>query len=65
MAKTVGMTAAIGMRMIIDNKISLRGVLSPIYKEIYDHCLQELERYGVIMVEESDRYRHLNHQAKL
>ena len=65
MAKTVGMTAAIGMRMVIDNKISLRGVLSPIYKEIYDPWLQELEKYGVIMIEESDRFRNLNHQAKL
>ena len=61
MAKTVGMTAAIGCRMIMDNKIKLRGVLSPIYKEIYEHCLQELERYGVIMIEESDRFRNLNH----
>lgn len=65
MAKTVGMTAAIGCRMIMDNRIKLRGVLSPIYKEIYEHCLQELERYGVIMIEESDRFRNLNHQAKL
>jgi saccharopine dehydrogenase-like NADP-dependent oxidoreductase len=59
MAKTVGMTAAIGARMILDNRISLRGVLSPIYKEIYDHCLKELERNGVIMVEESERFRNL------
>ena len=64
MAKTVGMTAAIATRLIIDNKISLRGVLSPIYKEIYDPCLKELEKYGVILFEESERFRTL-HSAKL
>ena len=55
MAKTVGVTAAIGMRMILDKKISQRGVLSPVTKEIYDPILQELERLGVTMVEESDK----------
>jgi len=39
MAKTVGMTAAIGMRLILDGRISQRGVLSPITKEIYDPIL--------------------------
>ncbi len=64
MAKTVGMTAAIATRLIIDNKIQQRGVVSPIHKEIYDPCLKELERYGVIMVEESERFRNLE-MAKL
>ncbi len=64
MAKTVGMTAAIGARLILDNKISLRGVLSPIYKEIYEPCLNELEKYGVVMIEESERFRNL-HRPKL
>lgn len=56
MAKTVGMTAAIGTRLILDGKISLRGVLSPIHKEIYEPILNELEKYGVVMIEESDRF---------
>ena len=64
MAKTVGMTAAIGARLIIDGKISQRGVLAPINKEIYEPCLAELEKYGVIMVEESERFRNL-HRPKL
>jgi saccharopine dehydrogenase-like NADP-dependent oxidoreductase len=64
MAKTVGMTAAIGARLIIDGKISHRGVLAPITKEIYEPCLAELEKYGVIMVEESERFRNL-HRPKL
>ena len=64
MAKTVGMTAAIGARLIIDGKISQRGVLAHITKEIYEPCLAELEKYGVIMVEESERFRNL-HRPKL
>lgn len=55
MAKTVGMTTAIVTRMILEGKIKLRGVLSPIHKEIYEPALKELEKYGVIMVEESER----------
>ena len=57
MAKTVGMTCAIGTRLILENKISERGVLSPITKEIYVPMMKELERFGVIMVEESERFR--------
>ena len=64
MAKTVGMTAAIATRLIIDGKISQRGVLAPITKEIYEPCLAELEKYGVIIVEESERFRNL-HRPKL
>ncbi len=51
-AKTVGVTAAIGTRMILEGKIPQRGVLSPIYPEIYGPILHELERRGVRMVEE-------------
>jgi len=29
--------------------------VSPIYKEIYQPILKELEGYGVMMIEESDR----------
>lgn len=59
MAKTVGMTAAIATRLILENKITMRGVLSPIYKEIYEPCLAELEKYGVVLIEESERFRTL------
>lgn len=65
MAKTVGMTAAIGTRLIIDGKISQKGVLSPITKEIYDPCLKELERFGVVLIEESERFRSLSERPRL
>jgi len=55
MAKTVGLTAAIGMRQVLEGRVKDRGVLSPIKKELYDPCLKELERHGVVMIEESDR----------
>lgn len=57
MAKTVGMTAAIGCRLILEGRIKQRGVLSPITKDIYEPCLAELERFGVVLVEESERFR--------
>ena len=56
MAKTVGMTAAIGLRLVLEGKIAERGVISPVKKEIYEPCLRELEKYGVVMVEESERF---------
>jgi saccharopine dehydrogenase-like NADP-dependent oxidoreductase len=66
MAKTVGMTAAIGCRLIMDGKISQRGVLSPITREIYEPSLAELERLGVVLIEESERFRSLPvHRPKL
>jgi alpha-aminoadipic semialdehyde synthase len=55
MAKTVGLTAAIATRLMIEGKISKRGVISPVHKEIYEPCLKELEKHGIIMVETSDR----------
>ena len=53
------------LRLILENRISLRGVISPIHKEIYVPCLKELERFGVVLVEESERFRNLNERPKL
>jgi len=55
MSLTVGVTCGIGARMILDGKIARRGVLSPIYPEIYNPILKELENYNIRMVEESER----------
>lgn len=44
---------------MIEGKISLRGVLSPIHKEIYEPCLLELEKNGVVLIEESERFRNI------
>jgi len=52
MSKTVGYTTAIGTRLVLEGKIPQRGVLSPIYPEIYEPILKELEKVGISMKEE-------------
>lgn len=63
MAKTVGITTGIVTRLILEGKISRRGVLSPIYKEIYEPTLKELQRNGIELREESNRV--IDHRPKL
>lgn len=47
MALTVGLPLAIVTKLILNNKISQRGVLMPKYKEIYEPVMKELEEYEV------------------
>lgn len=47
MAKTVGLPLALAARLILKNKIKLRGVQLPVYKEIYIPVLAELSRYNI------------------
>ena len=47
MAKTVGLPLGIAAKMIIEEKISLRGLKIPIYKEIYKPVLNELKNLGI------------------
>ncbi len=47
MAKTVGLPLAIAAKLILQGKISARGVIIPTKKEIYLPVLNELENYGV------------------
>jgi saccharopine dehydrogenase-like NADP-dependent oxidoreductase len=53
MSQTVGITCALATRLVLDKKISQRGVLSPMEKEIYTPILKALEKKGIVMVEES------------
>lgn len=53
MSITVGVTTALACRLVLDKKISQRGVLSPMTKEIYEPIMNELEKRGIAMVEES------------
>jgi saccharopine dehydrogenase-like NADP-dependent oxidoreductase len=55
MSKSVGITTAIGTRMVLEGKVKRRGVLSPIYKDIYEPILAQLENHGITMLEESER----------
>ncbi|MBN1326437.1 MAG: saccharopine dehydrogenase NADP-binding domain-containing protein [Candidatus Cloacimonetes bacterium] len=51
MARTVSLPAAIGVRMILEGKISLSGVHMPILPEIYQPVLDELESLDIKLVE--------------
>jgi saccharopine dehydrogenase (NADP+, L-glutamate forming) len=47
MAKTVGLPLAISAKLVLQDKIKMRGVAIPITKEIYDPVLEELKRSGI------------------
>ncbi len=51
-ARTVALPAAIGVEMILENKISVKGVHIPVIKEIYQPILDNLENLGIRMKEE-------------
>lgn len=51
MAKTVGLPLGIAAVGILTGKISGKGVLLPIYPEIYNPVLDELENYGILFNE--------------
>lgn len=53
MSQSVGITCGIATRMVLEGKIKDRGVLSPITRDIYNPILNELEKKGIKMVEES------------
>jgi len=55
MAKTVGFTTALAARLVMEGKVTQRGVISPIHKEIYEPILAGLEQYGIRCVEEDAR----------
>jgi saccharopine dehydrogenase-like NADP-dependent oxidoreductase len=56
MSKSVGVTAAIGARLVLEGKITHKGVVSPIYPGIYNPILQILEKdFGIAMIDESER----------
>lgn len=54
MAKTVGLPLAIACKLILENKISERGVIAPVYSDIYTPVLEELKEYGIHFVESAE-----------
>ena len=54
MARTVGLPAAIGTRMILEGEITLTGVHIPVLPEIYEPVLAELEQQGITCVEKTE-----------
>ncbi len=51
-ARTVSLPAAIAVKMILDGKITDKGVHIPVSKSIYKPILSELEKRGIAMREE-------------
>ena len=57
MAKTVGYPMAIAARLLLENRIKTRGVIIPIYPEIYNPVLKELEENGISFKEKKIRHK--------
>lgn len=51
-ARTVALPAAIGVKMILEKKISLKGVYRPVLPQIYIPVIDELKKLGIEMKEE-------------
>ena len=51
MARTVSLPAAIGAHMLLEGRISQRGVQIPIVADIYNPILEELEKLGITFTE--------------
>ncbi len=51
-ARTVALPAAISVKMILENKIEVKGVYRPVIPQIYNPVLNELKSLGIKMKEE-------------
>lgn len=60
MAKTVGLPVAMATLQILNGKITTPGVQLPIYKEVYEPILNELEQFGVVFNEKQVPYTGYN-----
>lgn len=54
MARTVGLPAAIGTRMILDGELDLTGVHIPVLPEIYKPVLEALTQLGIVCAEKTE-----------
>ena len=52
MARTVGLPAAVGTRLILEGRIRRTGVCLPVHPEIYEPILEDLEAHGIVFNEE-------------
>ncbi|MBK8044007.1 MAG: saccharopine dehydrogenase NADP-binding domain-containing protein [Haliscomenobacter sp.] len=52
MAQTVGLPMGIFVRLVMEEKITSRGVQIPVSKEVYEPVLKELEEFGIVFKEE-------------
>jgi len=52
MSMTVGLPVAIASELILNDRISKKGVVIPIHKEIYNPVLESLKKFGIEFIEE-------------
>ncbi|MDF9800404.1 saccharopine dehydrogenase-like NADP-dependent oxidoreductase [Catalinimonas alkaloidigena] len=55
MSKTVGYPLGIVAKLILQNKISERGLMIPVHKEVYQPVLKELELLNIKFIEEEEQ----------
>jgi saccharopine dehydrogenase (NADP+, L-glutamate forming)/spermidine synthase len=55
MSRTVGLPAAIAVRMILEGKITDTGVMIPVKKSIYNPVLKELKEMGIAFSDEIEK----------
>lgn len=55
MARTVGLPAAIGTRLILEGKIKNKGIFIPVLPEIYRAVLNELKELGIAFKEKKEK----------
>lgn len=58
MAKTVGLPVGIATKLILENKINVKGVKIPTVKEIYHPILAELESFGISFMETTEEWEY-------
>ena len=55
MAKTVGLPIFFAAKLILEEKVSLRGVRIPVHKELYVPILKSLEKEGIKFMESTEQ----------
>ncbi|KAJ2824074.1 hypothetical protein GGI24_003505, partial [Coemansia furcata] len=65
MARTVGIPAAIATRLLLEDKVTTRGVIRPTTKEIYEPLLQRLEGKGLVFAEHTKHGVHNSLQRRM
>lgn len=53
MAKLVGVPCGVAVKMVLDGRISERGVLAPLKKELTQPLIEELKKYNIEMIEKT------------
>jgi len=53
MAKLVGVPCGVAVKMVLDGRISERGVLAPLKKSLTEPLIEELKKYDIEMIEKT------------